>query len=114
MREKDYPAVRDEEYFTKNKVSYRVRAPFPREVPGADPDQAVLVARVRPGAFIRHPLPDDLDQYASATQDDLAALAASSVYAADRKGKQWLTVEDVRKRFEKRLKSKARKKALEE
>ena len=96
--------MRDQEFFAKNRDRrYRVRCAEHGECPGADSEQAVLVAKVAPGAFLRHPLPNDLSDY----QDDdvaLAHIAGAEPYAADRKAKSWLSLEDTRQRFEKRLK----------
>ena len=79
--------MRDSEFFAKNKDRrYRVRCPNPGECPGADSEQAVLVAKIGPGAFIRHVLPGDLSDY-SDDDNALGNLAGSTAYAADRKAK---------------------------
>jgi len=105
--------VLDTEYFSQNKCKYRVRPASPNEVPGCDPEQALLVADLGQGATLRHPLPNDLSDYSNATEAELGALAASSPYALDRKSKKFVSFEDVRGRFAKRLKKKARKRAME-
>ena len=94
----------DDEYFDRYSGRYRVRAPNPGEVPGADPDQAILVARVAPGQYLRHPLPDDLDYFEGVSDDDLAALAAETPFAADRDNEKFVSFDDVRQRFEQQLK----------
>jgi hypothetical protein len=57
-------------------------------------------------------LPGDLDSYDD-NDDALADLAGSEPYAADRKHRKWLTMEDTRQRFEKRLKMRSSKRAME-
>lgn len=105
----------DQEYFASNPESrLRVRGVTSGDVPGGDPDQAVLVARVAPGQFMRHVLPDDVDMYADASEDDLQALAEALPHAVHRKDKRFMSFHEACESCSKRMKSKARKAAMEE